>query len=1074
MSPWQRRRGVPDPGDAIDRPRLHALFDAAGDRPIVLTAPSGYGKTVAAAHWAQSFGGRVSWTSLQGRPIALDRLVNSVLRIPGVAVSGDMGILDALDFATEALQGLSLEDRLVVLDDVAGDESGHLGSLLTFAQGLRGMGVQFLITTRALDASHPQLREACVIGRSQLAMTYDEVVRFIERPSSQCGMPPQVDLLYESSRGHPALLSVLARTREYDENDDCSLDYWVRHLVREHLDDQTIRALSCAALLGEGSVSDLNMLVGEGADEALSQGSRVLPLIRVDDSGIHSLFSIHDLAVPPLSSYLTSIPEGSRCAVVSAALGVLALRSDWARCIAILSAHAANKLRAEWLSAHAEECIASQLAPEVDQLMNQLPVQEVMSRPDLLLAWADALGARGEPAAALARARAAYVLLSQSEDHGARFRAATAVVEAARDLGRTSEALTVAREALQVLGKESGAAVELMSAYAATLLVSGEYDEATGVIARALAVSMADESGVPTASLKLQTLEALRRVVGLGDFAGAATALSQVTRSTAASPLMKTIAKGNLGVVLLELGRLRRAEPLLSKCADLRDLSLAPYYRAPYGLLVFARGKQERGLALVSEGIGLAERVGDEAEAAASRVYQAIILRAAEMPEQSLVSAERSFEALAQRDYMNFRRLAALEVGASLLALGDVSAARSWAEPVVSDGFGSNQHHALRAAMILAECDRRDGDADGAVERLRPFKGHIATENSNWQAAMYIRAFPALLGMFAEAYGVKALPSHMLRMVLPQHAERSLRLSKSFMHSGTWEELGLRVLGKQQFAQLVERKGQPICHVRLFGGLEVSIDGRVVQERDWRKRKARLVFAMLAVRRGADTPRDELLDHLWPDLDEERAKNNFYVAWSAMKSALMNGADRSVPSPYIESARGRCRIRGEAVRLDLDDFDEALALAREAEAAGQPRAAISAYERMSAAYRGDVLPGDVYDDWFAPTRDNYRMQFVASMMRATELLLEQDDPCEALLFVRRGLSVDPLREDLYQVALRCHILAGQRSAAIDTFLQCRSNLGDELGLDPSTETMKLYQEILAMEERPRTDTYGLS
>ena len=113
------------------------------------------------------------------------------------------------------------------------------------------------------------------------------------------------------------------------------------------------------------------------------------------------------------------------------------------------------------------------------------------------------------------------------------------------------------------------------------------------------------------------------------------------------------------------------------------------------------------------------------------------------------------------------------------------------------------------------------------------------------------------------------------------------------------------------------------------------------------------------------------------------------------------------------------------------------------------------------------------DDFFRSHRDSYRSQFITAMSRAAELLLHEDDPCEALLYARRGLSVDPLREDLYQLALRCHILAGQRSAAIEMFLQCRSTLGEELGLDPSTDTMRLYQEILAMEECPRTDFYGI-
>ncbi|MHB8966419.1 MAG: AfsR/SARP family transcriptional regulator, partial [Coriobacteriia bacterium] len=64
-----------------------------------------------------------------------------------------------------------------------------------------------------------------------------------------------------------------------------------------------------------------------------------------------------------------------------------------------------------------------------------------------------------------------------------------------------------------------------------------------------------------------------------------------------------------------------------------------------------------------------------------------------------------------------------------------------------------------------------------------------------------------------------------------------------------------------------------------------------------------------------------------------------------------------------------------------------------------------------------------------------------------------------------ALAQDWWREDLYQAALRYQIMAGQRSGAIETYLTCRSRLSEDLGLDPSMETQKLYEQILAMETR---------
>jgi DNA-binding SARP family transcriptional activator len=282
-----------------------------------------------------------------------------------------------------------------------------------------------------------------------------------------------------------------------------------------------------------------------------------------------------------------------------------------------------------------------------------------------------------------------------------------------------------------------------------------------------------------------------------------------------------------------------------------------------------------------------------------------------------------------------------------------------------------------------------------------------------------------------------------------------------------WRALGLRLLGEEEFARFLSRDGLPVCHVRFFGSLEVTVGGRSIREKDWHKRKARLLFAMLVSRRGYDVPREQIFEHLFADMDPERAKNNLYVSWSTMKSVLLGTGGKGAELPYLEAIGGVCRAVSANIRSDIDDFDKLLASAAQHEAAGEHPAALLDYEALSSLYRGELLPGDVYDDWFSELREHYRITFVDAMLSACALLMDADDPGNALVFVRRAIQTDSLREDLYQAALRCQIAAGQRSGAIDTYVQCRSKLADDLGLDPSVETRALYDQILAMEDKPR-------
>ena len=321
--------------------------------------------------------------------------------------------------------------------------------------------------------------------------------------------------------------------------------------------------------------------------------------------------------------------------------------------------------------------------------------------------------------------------------------------------------------------------------------------------------------------------------------------------------------------------------------------------------------------------------------------------------------------------------------------------------------------------------------------------------------------------LLAEAVGAEVLPQHLLRMIPSECAVAALGSPELANRGPIWEALGRRLVDDNVLARLRQSGDTPVCRVRLFGGLDVSVGGRVIRERDWRKRKARVLFAMLVIRCGQDIPRDQILEHLWPEMDEERARNNLYVAWSTMKSVLGGDGSAGEKSPYVENSHGVCRANSDTVRSDIDDLEEALAATRQAESDHDLEAALQAYERVASIYRGDLLPGDVYDDWFAGIRAHYRSVYIDAMRRAATLLLSGGDPLNALDFARRAIQADSLREDLYQVQMRCEIEAGMRSSAIDTYFLCRQRLSEDLGLDPSAETRSLYEEILAMEHSPR-------
>jgi DNA-binding SARP family transcriptional activator/tetratricopeptide (TPR) repeat protein len=410
--------------------------------------------------------------------------------------------------------------------------------------------------------------------------------------------------------------------------------------------------------------------------------------------------------------------------------------------------------------------------------------------------------------------------------------------------------------------------------------------------------------------------------------------------------------------------------------------------------------------------------------------------------------------------------LAELVHAQASLALGDVDRARATASRILPhvEPIGA-MGHVLHARLILAQSALVDGDLGTAVQHVSAVSDYIVDKSPALIVASYVRAFPALLGPLSLAMGAEMVPVRVLNLLHGEYAAEALQAAASVLTPAEVGQLASRMRAEEErIAAEKAAEAEAVCTVRLFGGLEVVTPRGQIGDRDWMKRKARLLFAMLVSRQGSDVPRGEIIEYLWPDMEEERGLNNFYVVWSAMKHALTPGAMRDTPSPFVEHVHGVCRIAPRRVDSDLQRFGDLVAAARHAREVEDVDAELAALRSLAELYRGEVLPGDVYDDWFAPLRERFRHDFEDAMMRAASLLEVRGDPRAGLALLRQATAHDPWREDLYQASLRLQIAAGQRSAAIETYMSCRNRLVEDLGIDPSRETTALYEQVLGMEE----------
>ena len=154
-------------------------------------------------------------------------------------------------------------------------------------------------------------------------------------------------------------------------------------------------------------------------------------------------------------------------------------------------------------------------------------------------------------------------------------------------------------------------------------------------------------------------------------------------------------------------------------------------------------------------------------------------------------------------------------------------------------------------------------------------------------------------------------------------------------------------------------------------------------------------------------------------------------------------------------------LTGRHLTVDVDMFDAHVAAAARAESEGTPSLALEHHEAAVALYRDDLYFDLPEADWFALEREHYRSRFVASAVRAGELLLGRGALDRAEEAANRALSVDRWSEAGYAVLVGAALARGDRSAARRILDRSVAMLGD-LGAEPSPATEQLRRRVLGV------------
>lgn len=390
----------------------------------------------------------------------------------------------------------------------------------------------------------------------------------------------------------------------------------------------------------------------------------------------------------------------------------------------------------------------------------------------------------------------------------------------------------------------------------------------------------------------------------------------------------------------------------------------------------------------------------------------------------------------------------------------------SWIDLSVALGFAKLRVGAYRRAHeILVEASER---AEGLDATLKSGRAHLYLaavelgmghgEQARMTLEVALMTLAALGGPDVALFEVKQLPE-----LLPLLAESPHSLARGLCtllaNPSSTTSATAPTTNAQASAMIMDEEPHEerdlVVHLFALGEPRVLVGSERV--RAWRKPGVRDLLFYLAEQGSAST--EQILTALWPDEDPAKTKTLFRETRSRLKTALGVG-DVVVK----DGMRWRLAIE---YWSDTEEFERLLAEGEQLTAQKELSAAAIALRQALTYWTGSYLE-DIYLEWPLQRRDELQRSYHSALELLASLELQLGRLDEAAQHYYQLLEVDSYREGAHRGLMRYFARRHEIGRALDQYQTFAHRLSQELGVEPSQETLELYQAMRANAKKSST------
>jgi DNA-binding SARP family transcriptional activator/tetratricopeptide (TPR) repeat protein len=240
----------------------------------------------------------------------------------------------------------------------------------------------------------------------------------------------------------------------------------------------------------------------------------------------------------------------------------------------------------------------------------------------------------------------------------------------------------------------------------------------------------------------------------------------------------------------------------------------------------------------------------------------------------------------------------------------------------------------------------------------------------------------------------------------------------------------------------------PKLSIYALGRSQVKVAGKVITNASWvNHKRAREMFFFLLTHLNKGMTKEEIGVDLWPESSSEKLRLQFkntiyYLRYALGQEAIINDGHYYSFNTDMDYS------------YDVQEFERKIQQAETTTIT--PGKKIELLQSAVQLYQGAFFP-EGEETWVMTERQRLARIYENALLTLAQLYLEQGAPKTTLTYCQKIIAENHCQEAGHRLAMQAYAALGDRAGIANQYDDCRQALAEELGLEPSPETAKLYK-----------------